>query len=67
MWPKLQNKYPDDPGNPDDHWMLQKEEVESPIKKIVERMEVCLVANGRYFEKEKVKCRTFESQHDASE
>ncbi len=33
-----------------------KEEFEVTIKKLVERMEACLVANGWYFKKENVKC-----------
>ncbi len=51
-------------------WMIfrciPKEEFETTIKKISQRMEVYLATNGWYFEKENVKCTALESEIDVS-
>ncbi len=65
-WLELQNRCLGDSGNPDDLWTHSKEGVWN-LKKWVERMEACLTANRRYFEKENVKCTALENEDDASE
>ncbi len=55
-WPKLWNRYPGDPGNPDNLYTHSKVVVWNLHKKWVLGMEAGLAANGRYLLKKK--CRT---------
>ncbi len=64
---QMTENLPGDPGPPDDLKMLSEGGLWNHHKKWVERMETCLAANGRYIEKENVKCTAAESEDDISE
>ncbi len=55
-WEKLRNKCAVIQETQTIFGCIRKEEFELPLKKCVERVEVYLAANRRYFEKENVKC-----------